>query len=418
MPVKAPDFETKLDQYADLAIQIGLNLQPGQRLLIETDLAATDFARQLAAAGYRAGAREVEVIWSDNQIDLLRLQHADPEVLDEVPQWRVDGWLSAIDRGAALLNLYAPEPDLFADQDPARLARRQQADDRAYQPVTEAMLGRMATSWLIISVPTRSWANKVFPEQPAAEQVGALWQAIFAALRLDQPDPVAAWQAHIEQLVARRHYLDQKQYQALAYSGPGTDLTVGLVEGHNWQGGRAFNQYGIAFTPNLPTEEIFSMPHRERVEGTVRASKPLMLSGTLVEEFSLTFRQGRVVDFSARRGETVLRKMLETDEGASRLGEAALVPHSSPISQTGLTFYNTLFDENAACHLALGQAIKLCLANGAKLSDEAFAAAGGNDSVVHTDFMIGSGDLDVDGLTAAGVREPILRAGEWAFEVG
>jgi len=255
----------------------------------------------------------------------------------------------------------------------------------------------------------------VFPDLPAEQQADALWRAIVRFCRLDAPDPIAAWQAHISTLAARRDYLNGKRFDALRYRGPGTDLTVGLPAGHLWVSARSISRAGIEFTANLPTEEVFTMPHRDRVDGTVAATKPLAHGGSLIEEFSLTFANGRVVDLHAARGEDVLRKIVEADEGAARLGEIALVPQDSPIAQSGVLFYNTLFDENAASHLALGSAYKFTMAAGAGMTADEFGRAGGNVSTMHVDFMVGSANLDVDGIDGGGGSEPLMRGGCWAF---
>ena len=286
----------------------------------------------------------------------------------------------------------------------------------ANKPVSDA-LGRGAMNWLSLAVPSPAWAAQVFPDLPPEEQQPQLWESIFGVLRLNEPDPVAAWRSHIDRLVARGRYLSDKQYDALSFTGPGTDLSVGLASQHIWQGGSASTESGIEFTPNLPTEEIFTLPHRERTEGIVRATKPLSLRGVLVEDFSLVFHKGKVVDIEAAQGKEMLRKLIDTDAGAGRLGEVALVPHSSPISSSGLVFLHSLYDENAACHVALGQAYKFSHKDGPTLSSEAFIAAGGNESAIHVDFMIGSQEMDVDGITNGGDREPLLRAGEWTFEL-
>jgi aminopeptidase len=410
-------FETQLSTYVDLALRIGLNLQPGQDLLVTgggSGPAIRPFLRQLTKNAYKGGARYVDVLWSDDQLAAIRLQHASRESLTFYPQWRVDRSLAAIERGSALMSVLAGDPNLMAEQDVERVAIAGKAQAQAGKPVSDAV-GRGATNWLGVAVPSPAWAALLFPDRPVEERIPALWQAIFSTMRMDRPDPLAAWEKHIAQLLARRSRLNERRYQALIFSGPGTDLTVGLAPGHQWCGGRETTTTGIPFTPNLPTEEVFTLPHREKVDGIVRASKPLSLRGVLIEEFTLTFRAGRVVDFSAASGGEVLGKILEMDEGAGRLGEVALVPHSSPISQSGLLFYNTLFDENAACHLALGRGYKSSLDGGTELSKEEFMAGGGNESLVHVDFMVGSGEIDVDGLTASGQREPLLRAGEWAF---
>ncbi|MBN2472789.1 MAG: aminopeptidase, partial [Anaerolineae bacterium] len=276
---------------------------------------------------------------------------------------------------------------------------------------------RSAMNWLVVSAPTKAWARKIFEGASDDVLVPALWDAIFATCRINASDPVAAWEAHLAGLAARHAYLNDRRYTALRLAGPGTDLTIGLPEGHIWMGGKVTSGNGITFTPNLPTEEVFSMPQRDRVDGTVASTKPLNLGGSLIENFSLTFKDGAVVDVQAEKGEEHLRKLLDTDDGARRLGEIALVPHSSPISASGLLFYNTLYDENASCHVALGRAYRMTMENGGAMDDDAFAAAGGNNSLIHVDFMIGSGELDIDGIMASGEAEPVMRGGEWAFEV-
>jgi aminopeptidase len=253
----------------------------------------------------------------------------------------------------------------------------------------------------------------VFPDEPVEARMARLWDAIFAATRADLPDPVAAWDAHTAELALRCRYLNERQFDALRYTGPGTDLTVGLPADHVWMGGAGEAADGGKFIANIPTEEVFTLPHRERAEGTVSSTRPLSYAGTLIDGFSLTFSGGRVVEARARQGEETLRRLLDTDEGAARLGEVALVPHGSPISASGVFFYNTLFDENASCHLAIGRAYP-CLQDGAKMSAEELRAAGANHSLVHVDFMIGSGDVDIDGLESDGSRVPLLRSGEWA----
>jgi aminopeptidase len=288
----------------------------------------------------------------------------------------------------------------------------QQAASQAVRPFREA-ISRNRTNWAVVAAPSPAWAARVFPDLPRAEQVGCLWDAIARLCRLDQADPVGAWEAHLATLALRRDVLNQKRYAALKYRGPGTDLRVGLAPGHVWTSGRSVSAQGITFAPNLPTEEVFTMPHKDRVEGTVRSTKPLGYGGTLIENFTFRFAEGRIVDFTAERGEAVLRDLVATDPGAGRLGEVALVPHSSPVAQSGLLFYNTLFDENAATHAALGSAYKFTLAGGEALDDAAFEGAGGNQSAVHVDFMIGSAELDVDGIRDDGAAEPLMRGGEW-----
>ena len=409
-------FEQLLANYANLAVKVGVNIQPGQRLVIRAPIDAAPLVRLIAASAYRADARYVDVLWQDDQVTLSRFQYAPRDSFGEFPQYLADGLTSYAQNGDAFISVSASDPDLLKDQDPALIAQSQRAMRRYLAPYYDHIM-RDAVNWCVISAPIQSWAAKVFPDRPVEEQLQALWDTIFAACRVNQNDPVTAWQEHIKNLLARSGYLNHKQYTALNLTGPQTDLTIGLPQNHIWKSGQSISQNDIRFTANIPTEEVFTLPHKDQTEGVISASKPLNYSGTLIEKFSLTFEQGRVIKMTAEKGEAVLKGLLEIDEGAGRLGEIALVPDSSPISQAGLLFYNTLFDENAASHVALGRAYKFNLQDGPEMTDAEFGAAGGNHSLTHVDFMVGSADMDVDGLTAAGETEPVMRHGEWAFDV-
>jgi aminopeptidase len=421
MPV--PDFERKLEKYAEVIVRVGLNMQPGQRLLIgssrfgrEIPFEAAPLVRQVAAKAYQAGAELVDVIWGDPQLHLVRLQNARRDTLEAYSDWIAEGNLNHIKNGGAMLGIVANDPDLFKDQDPELVGILQGVSSQQNQELG-ILVSRWASNWLLVSIPTPAWAAKIFPGLSPQEQEDRLWEAIFKISRIDQDDPVKAWEQHGKMLGSVTDYLNQKRYTALKLTAPGTDLTIGLPDGHQWFGGSNQSLSGITFIPNMPTEEVFTMPHKDRTEGVVRASKPLNHAGTLIEDFSVTFENGRAVKVNAAKGETILRKLIETDEGAARLGEIALVRHSSPISQSDLLFYNTLFDENAANHVALGRAYPDTIKGGSAMSPEQFAAAGGNVSLIHVDFMIGSGEMDVDGIKADGSAEPVTRRGEWAFKV-
>lgn len=408
------DFNAKLAQYAALAVHVGLNLQPGQRLFLgyNTPLEAAPLVRAVAAEAYRAGARFVEVLWRDEELLRLQVQHGPRESLTEFPRWRAQAGLEFAESGDARLQIGGQNPDLFAGLDPESVATLQRTALEALRPVSEYIM-RSAQNWCVLAIPSQAWAAKVFPHLPPVEQVARLWEVIFETCRVNTPDPVAAWRAHIDDLLARSRHLNQRRYAALHLTGPGTDFTVGLPAAHLWNSAQAVTTSGITYTPNLPTEEVFTLPHRAQAEGVVSATMPLSYGGTLIENIRLEFREGRVVEATATSGEAVLRQVLAADEGASRLGEVALVPQSSPIAQQGRLFYNTLFDENAASHIALGGAYKLSLSGGPSLTDDEFTAAGGNRSVVHLDFMIGSAAVDVDGVSADGSIEPVMRGGEW-----
>jgi aminopeptidase len=412
---------TLLEKYADLTVRVGLNLQPQQRLLIIGPLAnggaaleAAPIVRQITARAYKAGAPLVEAIWGDEAMQLARFRVAGDETLTQYSRWLPDALVRHVEGGHAVLSVYANDPDLLKEAPPEQVGALQQAVSFAVRPFRE-LISRNQTNWAVIAAASEGWAAKVFPDLPAEDGVGRLWDEIARLCRLERPDPVAEWNRHLEGLGARSQYLNAKNYKALAYAGPGTSLTLGLPEGHCWVSGRTASRAGIAFTANLPTEEVFTIADKDRVDGTVRSTKPLSYGGTLIEGFTLRFEHGRVVNMSAERGGPVLEQLLATDEGAARLGEVALVPHSSPVSQSGLLFYNTLFDENAASHVALGSAYKFTLRGGDRMDDDQFERAGGNRSAVHVDFMIGSGELEVDGILSGGTAEPLMRAGEWVI---
>jgi aminopeptidase len=410
------DFERMLGKYADLAVKVGVNLHPGQRLMIGSPIQSAPLARLIAASAYQAGARLVDIIWSDDQVELIRFQHAPRDSFAEFPTWWSDALLGYAQRSDAVITIAGTDPDLLKDQDPELIALAQKTTSEHLEPFLDVLM-RNGLNWLVVSAPIASWAAKVFPDQPTDQQIPRLWETIFDVCRLRSADPIAAWQSHIAQLTARSDYLNRKQYAALKYSAPGTDLTIGLPKNHCWKGAQDESTKGITFVPNMPTEEIFTLPHKDHVDGVVASSRPLSYAGTLIENFRLTFAAGRVVEVAAERGADVLRNLIATDDGAGRLGEVALVPHSSPIAQSGLLFYNTLFDENAASHIALGRAYQFTIQGGTSMSEAEFAQAGGNFSLVHVDFMIGSGQMDIDGVTADGQAEPVMRGGEWAFAV-
>ena len=410
------DFEQNLQKYAELAVKIGVNVQPGQRVMIMASLDNAPLARLIAICAHQAGARLVDVIWGDEQLELIRFQHAPRDSFEESSSWLPNALLEYAQRSDALISIAGADPDLLKDQDANLIALARKASDTKIAPFMDVLM-RSGLNWLVVSAPVASWAAKVFPDLPAEQQIPHLWEMIFDVCRLKQADPIAAWEQHIVQLATRSDFLNHKQYAALKYTGRGTDLTIGLPRGHIWKNARDTSTKGIVFVPNMPTEEIFTLPHRDQVNGVVTASKPLNYGGTLIENFRLTFAEGRVVDVDAESGADTLRKLIASDAGAARLGEVALVPHSSPIAQSGLLFYNTLFDENAASHIALGRAYQFTLEGGTAMPEEDFERAGGNNSLVHVDFMIGSAEMDIDGLTEAGTAEPVMRAGEWAFDV-
>lgn len=402
-----------LDRMAELAVRVGLNLQPGQDLLLTAPAEALPLVRRIAAAAYREGAGLVTPLLSDPEVTLARYRHATDEAFDHAAGWLYDGMGAAFDAGTARLAIVGDDPMLLSEQDPARVSRANRANSRAYRPALDR-IARFDVNWSIVSWPGAAWAQRIFPDLPAAEAVARLAAAIAAASRLDTADPVAAWADHNAALHARRDWLNGQRFAALHFRSDGTDLTVGLADGHLWQGGASTARNGVVCNPNIPSEEVFTTPHAERVEGSVRATKPLSHQGTLIDGIRVRFEAGRIVEASASRGEAVLQELLASDGGARRLGEVALVPHSSPISASGLLFYNTLYDENAACHIALGQCYAKCFEGGDGLSPEEVAARGGNSSIIHVDWMIGGPDTDIDGIRPDGSRVPVFRGGEWA----
>jgi aminopeptidase len=418
------EFERNLEKYAEVIVKVGLNLQPGQRLLIGvpvfgmcgTPLELAPLVRLVTAKAYQAGARLVDVMWNDDQLQLIRHQHAPRDSFDEFPTWRADAACEIGEAGDAVLIFCAENPDLLAGQDPTLISTVHQTSFKETKAFAE-LRARNAMNWVVVTAPVEGWPDKVFPDLPADHRQARMWDTLFGICRVKEADPVSAWTDHVHDLVARRDYLNHKHYAALRLTGPGTGLMVGLPEGHVWAAARMTSQNGMEFTGNIPTEEVFTIPHKDRTEGIVTSSKPLSYGGSLIDEFTLTFSDGRVVEATAKKGEDTLRRLLETDEGVGRLGEVALVPHSSPISQSGLLFYNILLDENAASHIALGRGLRFNIEGGEAMSEDEFAAAGGNDSLVHLDFMVGSGKMNVDGLTEEGTVEPVMRRGEWAFDV-
>lgn len=408
-----PDFAIRLDKLARLAVETGLGSVRGQELVITAPLEAVVLARRIAHHAYANGATVVTTLYSDDQATLERFKTAGDAAFDVAPAWLYDGMAAAFKSGAARLAIVGDDPGLLSAQDPAKVARANRARSIAYRPALD-LIARSAINWTIVSAATPAWAKTVFPDLEEAAAVDALWDAIFKASRADGEDPIADWKTHNANLKARGDRMNDKRYAALRFKGPGTDLEVGLCDGHIWCGGAGKAENGVMFNANIPTEEIFTTPHRTRVNGTVAATKPLSYNGTLIQDIAVKFVDGAIVEATARTGADVLNRILETDEGSRRLGEVALVPHFSPISQSGILFYSTLFDENASCHIALGQAYAKTVKGGGEMDTETLLANGINQSLIHIDWMIGSDKVDIDGVTADGVAEPVMRAGRWA----
>jgi aminopeptidase len=402
-----------LDRLAQVAVRVGLGgLLPGQQLVMTAPLEAVALARRITEHAYRAGASLVTTFFADDVAGMLRYQHAADAGFDTAADWLYEGMAAAFRGGAARLAIVGDDPHLLAGQDPNKVARANRARSIAYRPALE-LITTSAINWTIVACATPAWARAVFPSLTEPEAMARLWEAIFTASRVTTGDPIAGWAAHNATLMARRNRLNAKRYAALQYRGPGTNLRIGLADEHRWMGGLTTAANGVTGNPNIPTEEVFTTPHCQRVDGTVASTKPLSHQGTLIDGIEVRFEAGAIVQARASRGQEVLERMIATDEGARRLGEVALVPAASPIAQTGLLFLNTLFDENAASHIALGQSYSKCFTDGGAAGTEALWARGANSSLIHVDWMIGSAQVDVDGIAADGTAEPLMRAGAW-----
>lgn len=408
-------MEEKLKEYARLAVVTGLAVKPGQEVMISASVEVADFVHLVMEQAYKAGASDVVVEWMDNEAAKLRYQHSYMEKISQCPEWTSLMRNTMAQRGAAFLSIRSDDPRVLADVDPKKPAAAQKASRNACGPFVEAHRnGTMP--WCIIGAASPKWAQAVFPDLPEQEALDRLWDAIFQTARVDSGDAVAAWETHRQEFQKRIAWLNEQAFDALHYQNSlGTDLTVGLLPGGIWCGGGAATADGRWHFMNLPTEEVYTAPHRGRTEGTVYSSMPLNFNGNLIDQFYLTFEKGRVVDFGAKQGEEVLRSILEMDEGAKYLGECALVPHDSPISNLGILFYNTLYDENASCHLAVGSGISEAIEGGMSKSREELLQVGINDSLTHVDFMFGTADLSITGIRPDGTRVPVFQNGNWAF---
>jgi aminopeptidase len=404
-----------LEKYARLVVRTGVNLQKGQLLVLNSPIECAPFTRLLAEEAYREGAGDVIINWKDEIFSRIRFLHAPEKVFEDFPQWQKDFYLSYMREGAAFVSIAASDPELLKDVNPIRVAKAQKASNAALKEYRAALMNNKNV-WCVVSIPTEAWARRVFPQITPEEAVEKLWQAILQAVRADVQDPVAAWEKHKHDLKRTTDFLNRHKFKFLHYKNSlGTDLRVELPQKHQWLGGSEHSAGGVEFIANMPTEEVFTLPKKTGVNGTVIASKPLHYNGNLIENFSLSFKDGKIVAFHAEKGYEILKQLIETDEGSHFLGEVALVPHDSPISNSNILFFNTLFDENASCHLAIGKAYPVCLQNGEKISSEEFEDLGVNDSLVHEDFMIGTADLEINGIAPDGTTIPIFKNGNIAF---
>ena len=408
------ELEKLKKDYAELVVKSGINLQKGQRLSITCPVECADFARLCAAAAYEAGCKEVLMRWQDDEIRRMKYLHAADEVFDDFNSWELDYCNTLSEEGAGFLTIYAEDPESLKGVEPDRIKRAQISAGKALEVYRTRMM-RNECPWCVCSVPSKAWAHMVFPELSEDEAVENLWKEILTACRVDGGNAVLSWAEHSEELRKHVDILNEYNFKALKYkNAAGTDVTVGLPEGHVWLGGEEKASSGVMFSANIPTEEVFTLPERNSVNGTLVATKPLSLNGTLIEDFSFTVKDGKITEVHADKGEVVLKDAIAVDEGASYFGEVALVPYDSPISGSGILFYNTLFDENASCHFAFGDAYP-CFAGAEDMTEEDFKEKGMNRSMTHVDFMVGSEDLEITGVTHDGREIPVFRNGNFAF---
>jgi len=407
--------EQMLEKYARLIVKTGINLQKNQVLVIKSPIECASVTRRVAEIAYQEGAKDVVVFWQDELFSKIRYLHAPEDIFDQFPEWQKEFYLSYVRQGAAFLTISASDPELMKEVNPQRMVRAQKASNVALQEFRDRLMSNQNV-WCVISIPTVAWAKKVFPNVSEQEAIEKLWEAIFKAVRADQIDPVSAWEDHKANLKRSMEFMNSNRFKSLHYKNSlGTDLVIDFPEDHLWVAGADYTPEGVEFIANMPTEEVFTLPKKTGVNGKVVSSMPLNYNGNLIENFSLTFKEGQIVDFAAEEGYEALKSLIETDKGSHYLGEVALVPHNSPISNSKILFYNTLFDENASCHLAIGKAYPVCLKDGEKRSKEELEKVGVNDSLVHEDFMIGTADLEILGTTTDGKEIPVFTKGNFAF---
>ncbi|MGI6033848.1 MAG: aminopeptidase [Coriobacteriales bacterium] len=412
----ADSLEKRLENFAELIVRSGLALKEGQELFVSAPVQCADFTRKVVAHAYAAGARHVTVSYRDEQISRLSLDHAPLEVFEQFPAWQAERQNSLARQGAAVLTILSEDPDALTGVDQQKVQARTRASHEALKEYYDALdFGKL--SWCIVGAASEGWATKVFPDEEPDQAVEHLWREILDTSRVDD-DPIAAWEAHKQSFEARKAWLNEHHFDHLHYTAAnGTDLTIGLIPSSHWEGGGQLGADGTYFFPNIPTEEIFTSPDRMRVDGIVYSALPLIANGARVEDFWVRFEKGRAVECDAKTGADVLQSIIDIDEGSCRLGECSLVPHDSPIAQTGILFFETLYDENASCHLAFGKGFPETLEGGYEMDDKKLKEAGVNVSATHVDFMVGTPDLDITGVTLDGEEIPVFRDGTWAFEI-
>lgn len=404
-----------LERYSNIIVKTGLNIQDNQILVINSPIECAYFTRMVSEVAYKEGARDVIINWSDELSTKIRYLNGKDEIFDEFPDWKKDLYTSYAKDGAAFLSIYAQDPELMKDVNPKRLMRASKAQNIALAEYRERIMADK-NAWCVVSIPTKSWAKKVFENIPEEEAVEKLWDAIFKTVRANESAPIKAWDIHKTKLKKSMDFLNNNKFKYLVYKNSlGTDLKIELSENNIWLGGSSYTPEGIEFMANIPTEEVYTFPLKWGVNGKIVSSKPLNYNGNLIENFSLTFKDGKIVDFTCEKGYDTLKNLIETDEGSHCLGEVALVPFDSPISNSNILFYNTLFDENASCHLAIGEGYPTCLKNSESMNKEDLKNAGINYSLEHVDFMVGTNDLNITGITRSGKEIPVFINGNFAY---
>ena len=411
------NFTLLLKKYADFIVRVGVNPQPGQTLVINCCLEAAPLARLCVRSAYEAGARDVLVNWSDNEVSRSRMELGSEEALTDFKSYQLRRYLDYAESegGVCVLHILADDPEVYAGLDGAKISRVNAAQRKFMAPWREYTMNDRV-QWSIAAMPSAPWAKKIFPELDEAAAIEKLWQLIFDVCRVTGGDPVSEWKAHLDRLTGLKDKMNALDLESVHFeSSNGTDLTVGLADDATWGGASSKAENGTDFIANVPTEEVFCAPHRERVNGIVYGTKPYVYNGQLIEGWHVTFKDGKVVEHGAEKNASLLAELLSTDENACRIGEIALVPASSPINQSGVLFYNTLFDENAACHIAFGAGYPTNIKGGSKMNRTELLAKGLNDSAIHEDVMIGAPDTNVIGTTKDGKEVTIFTSGEWAF---
>ena len=405
-----------LQKYAKLAVKVGINIQKGQILVVNSPVACYELTREIARSAYEEGASYVMVRWSDDVITKDYYTFAPMDVITEVPEYVISQSHYIVDKGAALLSITAPTPGLMKDVDGSKLLASAKASNEKLSFMRKHTMAN-GTQWLVLAAPTVAWAEKVFPGLKGEEATDKLWAAILSACRVtENNDPIQEWNDHMDRLAKHNKMLNEYDFECLRFkNGVGTDLEVKLVEGHIWGGGGEDSQKGVYFAPNIPTEETFTMPHSHGVNGKVVATMPLNYQGKLIEDFYLVFKDGAVVEYGAKKEEDALKSLIELDEGSKRLGEVALISHDSPISNMNILFYNTLFDENASCHLALGNAYPMNMKDSDKMTEDELMNKGYNKSSTHVDFMFGSSDMEIVGVKKDGTIVKVFEKGNFVF---